>query len=140
MSGYPDVLLAVAGAHLQGQPLNGELTARGATLVESTLTAPLYRLFALATVPPKPGVIRAAAGGAALEVEVWRLTADAFGDFVAKLPPPMAIGQMELAGGNRICGFLVEPVAVESAQDITSYGGWRSYLASGDSSSPQRSS
>ncbi|WP_210505515.1 hypothetical protein [Naasia sp. SYSU D00057] len=125
--GYPDVLLAVAGAHLTGQPLNAQLTDRGATLVEETTTAPGYRLFALDTVPPKPGVVRVRSGGAALTVEVWRLSAAAFGDFVAALPQPMAIGQVELADGRLVRGFLVEPIAVEGAEDITEYGGWRQY-------------
>lgn len=129
MTGYPDVLLAVAGAHLRGQPLNGELTSRGAAFVEVTRTTPVYRMFVLDTDPPKPGVVRTAGEGTALEVEVWRLTAEAFGNFVAALPPPMAIGRVELAGGTTVSGFLVEPVALESARDISSFGGWKDYLA-----------
>ena len=51
-------LLAVVGAHLSGQPLNKQLTSRGATLVATTTTAPVYRLYALPTEPPKPGLVR----------------------------------------------------------------------------------
>jgi hypothetical protein len=123
-----DVLLAVAGAHLSGQPLNHQLTAREATLERSTTTAARYRLYALDTEPPKPGVVRVASGGAALDVEVWRLTPAAFGDFVAQLPQPMAIGRVELADGSFVSGFLVEPIALEGAADITGFGGWRAYL------------
>lgn len=123
-----DVLLAVAGAHLSGQPLNHQLTSRGATLERSTTTASRYRLFALDTEPPKPGVVRVASGGAALEVEVWRLGAAAFGDFVAGLPQPMAIGCVELVDGSFVSGFLVEPIALEGADDITVFGSWRAYL------------
>ena len=129
MNNYPDVLLAVAGAHLRGQPLNSELTSRGAAFVEATRTMPVYRMFALDTDPPKPGVVRTAEEGTALEVEVWRLSAEAFGNFVAALPAPMAIGKVELAGGRTVSGFLVEPVALESARDISSFGGWKGYLA-----------
>ncbi len=125
---YGDVLLAVAGAHLTGQPLNFQLVDRGAELVEPTTTAPVYRLFALDTAPPKPGVVRVADGGKALDVEVWRMTAAAFGDFVAHLPQPMAIGRVELADGRQVCGFLVEPIALDSARDITVHRGWREYL------------
>ncbi|WP_205687324.1 hypothetical protein [Cellulomonas endophytica] len=127
---YPDVLLAVAGAHLQGQPLHHQLLDRGAVLVGATRTAPTYRLHALPTDPPKPGVVRVADGGAGLEVEVYRLTAAAFGDLVASLPQPMAIGRVDLADGTAVAGFLVEPVAVAGAADITAHGGWRAYLAS----------
>lgn len=129
MSDYEDVLLAVAGAHLSGQPLNVQLVERGAALVEATTTAPVYRLFALDTRPAKPGVVRVSRDGAALAVEVWRLTAAAFGDFVAHLPQPMAIGQVELADGRRVAGFVVEPIALEGADDITRFGGWRQYLS-----------
>ncbi|WP_422908954.1 allophanate hydrolase-related protein, partial [Pseudomonas viridiflava] len=50
------VRVAVVGAHLTGMPLNAQLTSRDAVLVEQTLTAGDYRLYALpGTVPPKPG-------------------------------------------------------------------------------------
>jgi allophanate hydrolase len=124
------VRLAVAGAHLSGQPLNPQLTERGGELLSTTTTSADYRLFALATEPPKPGVVRVAEGGAALEVEVWLLSDAAFGSFVAALPQPMAIGKVTLADGELVCGFLVEPIAVEGAEDITRFGGWRGFLAS----------
>jgi hypothetical protein len=124
------VLLAVAGAHLTGQPLNHQLTDRDAELVSTTTTSADYRLFALATQPPKPGVVRVAENGSALEVEVWRLSEAAFGSFVAALPRPMAIGTVTLLDGSEVSGFLVEPIALETATDITTFGGWRAYLAS----------
>lgn len=124
------VLLAVAGAHLSGQPLNWQLTERSAELVETTTTAPTYRLYALDTEPPKPGVVRVAQDGTAMEVEVWRLSEEAFGSFVAALPQPMAIGTVDLADRSQVKGFLVEPLAVETAEDITAFGGWRGYVQS----------
>jgi allophanate hydrolase len=126
----PTVRLAVVGAHLSGEPLNPQLTDRGAALVASTSTAPCYRLFALDTVPPKPGLVRVAADderGGAVEVEVWELDVAAFGDFVDNVPAPMCIGRVRLADGTEVAGFLCEPIATEGAQDITSYGGWRAF-------------
>jgi hypothetical protein len=32
--------------------------------------------------------------------------------------------------GTQICGFVCEGYGVHGASDITSYGGWRSYLES----------
>ncbi len=122
-------LLAVVGAHLTGQPLNDQLIQRGAELVETTRTAAAYRLYALATDPPKPGLVRVAEGGSAIEVELWRLTAAAFGDFVWHAPRPMMIGQLELADGRLVTGFGVEPIALTGAPDISEYGGWRAWLA-----------
>ena len=53
-----DVDLLVVGAHLSGQPLNHELLAAGGTLLGPAATAPAYRLYALDTRPPKPGLVR----------------------------------------------------------------------------------
>jgi len=125
-----EVSIAVVGAHLSGLPLNHELTARGARLVASTTTAPLYRLYALAgTRPAKPGLVRVAENGAAIEVEVWSMPAAAFGSFVAGVPSPLAIGTVTLNDGRPVKGFVCEVWAVAGAQDISSCGGWRNYLA-----------
>ena len=125
--------LAVVGAHLDGQPLNHQLTSRGARLVATTATAPEYRLVALpGTVPPKPGLARTPDGGAAIEVEVWELGEAEFGSFVAEVPPPLAIGTLALADGSRVSGFVCEPWALDGAEDISRHGGWRAYLASGE--------
>ena len=125
----PRVRLAVVGAHLSGQPLNGQLLALGATLVTTTRTAPDYRLYALDTVPAKPGLVRVAAGGAAVEAEVWELPAAGLGTLTAGLPEPMVIGSVRLADGARVSGFLCEPAALAGAEDITAHGGWRAHLA-----------
>ena len=121
-------LLAVVGAHLSGQPLNFQLVDRGAELVETTSTAAAYRLYALVTDPPKPGLVRVARGGVSIEVEVWRLTAAAFGDFVWQVPRPMTIGRVELADRRLVSGFGVENVGLDGAPDISAYGGWRGWL------------
>jgi allophanate hydrolase len=122
--------VAVCGAHLEGLPLNGQLRERGAVLVARTRSAPHYRLYALPGGPPaRPGMLRVAGGGAAIELEVWRVPSAAFGSFVAGVPAPLAIGKVELADGRQVCGFLCEAQAVGDALDISAYGGWRDYLA-----------
>ena len=127
-----EIPLAVVGAHLSGQPLNGQLTALRARLLRTTHTTDSYRLHALAgTVPPKPGLVRGVPGtGAAIEVEVWALTPAAFGAFVAAIPPPLGIGTLELADGSAVKGFICEPAALAGAKDITAFGGWRTYRKS----------
>lgn len=125
-----EVDLAVVGAHLSGQPLNGELLALGARLRRCCRTSPDYRLHALnGTVPEKPGLVRVAEGGAAIEIEVWRMSTPAFGRFVAEVPPPMAIGTLKLDDGSSVKGFLCEPGALAGSPDITAFGGWRAYRA-----------
>jgi allophanate hydrolase len=124
------ISIAVCGAHLQGLPLNHQLLERGAVLLERTLTAPHYRLYALPGGPPaRPGLVRVETQGAAIELEVWSMPAAAFGGFVAGIPAPLAIGKLTLADGRNICGFLCEAHAVQRAQDITHFGGWRAYQA-----------
>lgn len=129
----PGLDLFVVGAHLTGQPLNAQLVQAGGTLVGPARTTAGYRLHALATQPPKPGLVRTTEGrpdASGIEGEIWRLPAAGFGALTAAVPAPMAIGTVELADGRQISGFLVEPYAVENAPDITRFGGWRAYLAS----------
>ncbi len=126
----PETTLVVAGAHLSGMVLNHELLSLNARLVEATKTAPGYRLFALPTTPPKPGLAHAPGfTGEGIAVELWSLTAENFGKFVAALPAPMGIGKVTLADGSTHPGFLCEAYALETAEDITAYGGWRAYRA-----------
>jgi allophanate hydrolase len=125
----PRVDLLVVGAHLSGQPLNHQLVAAGGSLVGPVRTAPTYRLHALGTEPPKPGLVRVEEGGASVEGEVWRLPAAGFGGFVAGLPAPMTIGTVLCEDGSSVTGFLCEPVAVPGTSDITGFGGWRAYRA-----------
>jgi allophanate hydrolase len=125
----PSVDVFVVGAHLTGQPLNRQLVEAGGTLVATTATASQYRLYALETVPPKPGLVRVTDDGVRIDGEVWRLPAAGFGTFVASIPAPMAIGTVALADGSEVSGFLVEPVALAGAPDISGFGGWRNYLA-----------
>ena len=105
-----EIALAVVGAHLSSMPLNGELKALGARFLQATATAPDYRLFALAGIKPaKPGLLRVAPDeGGAVEVELWALSAAAFGHFVAAVPPPLSIGTLRLADGREAKGFLVD--------------------------------
>jgi allophanate hydrolase len=122
--------LVVAGAHLSGQPLNHELTERGGELVAATTTAANYRLYALDTDPPKPGLVRSTTTGSPIEVEVWSLGAAEFASFVTAVPAPLAIGHVELADGTVVPGFTCMPHALDRATEITRWGGWRAYRAS----------
>ncbi|MBW4934210.1 allophanate hydrolase [Marinobacter sp. F4206] len=129
-SSTPLIQVAVVGAHLTGMPLNPQLTDRHAVLLEHTTTANAYRLFALAgTTPPKPGLKRVAQGeGRDIIVEVWEMTPAAFGSFIDLIPPPLGIGNVELADGRWVKGFICEGYALESARDITEFGGWRAFM------------
>lgn len=123
------VRVAVVGAHLTGMPLNKQLTSRQATLVEQTQTAAEYRLFALpGDGIKKPGLLRDEGGGA-IEVELWDIPIALFGEFVAEIPAPLGIGTLFLADGRAVKGFICEPYGLSQALDITSWTGWRNWLA-----------
>lgn len=131
------VAVAVVGAHLSGQPLNGQLTERGARLVRTCRTAKGYRLYALKETlppnpgPPKPGLVREPGfEGPGIEVEVWAVPEDGFGGFVAMIPAPLGIGTAALEDGSQVKCFLCEPYAVAGSPEITEYGGWRGWLRS----------
>jgi allophanate hydrolase len=152
----PEILagteILVVGAHLAGQPLNHELLAAGGVLVGAAATAPAYRLYALDTIPAKPGLVRVAGSasgsrahaapasssvaapstalsGASIAGELWRLPAAGLARFMAGLAAPMAIGRVRLDDDREVLGFVCEPAALDGATDITSYGGWRGWLA-----------
>ena len=75
-------------------------------------------------------MLRVDAGtGTAIKLELWALSAAAFGKFVAAIPSPMSIGTIRLADGRDVKGFLVEAIATEGARDISTFGGWRMFMA-----------
>ena len=131
-SDYSDYIdIAVCGAHLSGMPLNYQLTTCEASLVRSARTAAAYRLYALAGGPPfRPGLIKDETGGRSIEVEVWRMPINRFGEFVAAIPQPLGIGKALLEDGTEVSSFICEAHAVKDARDITQFGGWRRYIAS----------
>ena len=124
--------VAVCGAHMEGLPLNHQLTDRGGRLLSRTTTAAAYGLYLLPGGPPlRPGLVRAK-GGCAIELEVWELPVVNLGDFLNQIPAPLGLGRVQLADGSSVAGFLCEGYAVAGAQEITQYGGWRKFLASWD--------
>ncbi len=82
------------------------------------------------TAPPKPGLCaspQARAAPSRWRSGRWR--AEPFGRFTAAVPPPLSIGSIRLADGRWVKGFLVEAEAVNGARDISSFGGWRDFVA-----------
>lgn len=125
----PVIQIAVVGAHLSGQPLNWQLQECSARLVCAASTADQYKLYALSgTVPPKPGLERVTQDGKAIALEVWEMPSKNFGKFIQYVPHPLVIGTIELADGAWVKGFLCEPLALQQAKDISSFGGWLAYL------------
>jgi allophanate hydrolase len=124
-------LLAVAGAHLRGLPLNHQLVERGARFVADARSAPAYRLYTFTDGGiRKPGMVRAADGGAGVPLELWDLPEAGWGSFLAAIPHPLGLGKVELEDGAWVTGFLMEASAIPRCEEITHHGGWRAYLSS----------
>ena len=124
--------VVVCGAHLSGMPLNHQLVQRGGALIAATQSAPCYQLWLIADAPPlkRPAMVRVAHAGAAIPVEIWRLSAQGFAEFVQLIPAPLGIGKVLLADGTQCCGFIAEAIALDGATDISHFGGWRAYMQS----------
>ncbi len=120
--------IAVCGAHLNGYPLHHQLEDLGAAFVESTETAPEYRMYAFETEGvAKPGLIKDAEKGGGIYLEIYRLTFKAFGKFVSAIPAPLGIGKVKLRSGAEVCGFIAEPEVSTLGEEITELGDWRKF-------------
>ena len=53
----------------------------------------------------------------------------AFGRFVSMIPGSLGIGDILLADGRSVKGFLAEAEALTGAENITQFGGWRAFVA-----------
>ncbi len=126
-----EIKVVVVGAHMSGLPLNGELTRLNARFLRKAKTADCYRFYALAGGPPyRPGLVRTDEAGASMEIETWAVPKSRFGEFMAGIPSPLGIGTLMLDTGEQVKGFICEAFGIEGATEITSFGGWRNYMAS----------
>lgn len=123
--------VAVCGAHMQGLPLNPQLVALGGEFLIATKTAPNYKLFKLnGFTPARPGLLRVAQSGSAIDLEVWQLPIENYGKFVASVPAPLGFGTLQLFDNSLVNGFTCEHYATLDAENITALGSWRKYLES----------
>ena len=122
-----EIAIAVVGAHLSGMPLNGELRALNARLMQGDNDR--RRLPAVRTARHRAAEAGPAAGRA------WRRRVDRAGDLGAdrrglrqvrdNIPSPLGDRHPRLDDGSEVKGFLVEPAALDGARDISEFGGWR---------------
>ena len=127
------ITVAVFGAHLDGQPLNGLLRSWGATFVSICMTAPVYRMHLIPGVLRRPGLVRVASDGAAIAGELWRLPPAGFGRLVESVTAPLAIGTVECAEVGSVKGFVCEAAGALGTTDISAYRDWRGFLAGASS-------
>jgi allophanate hydrolase len=119
-----ETALFCIGAHMSGLSLNFQVTGLGGRFLRAANTTPGYRLHVMGN---RPGMARGDPG-AAIAGEVWALPTTAIGALLALVPAPLGFGTVALYDGPCL-GFLAEAQALQSAPDITAYGGWRAWLA-----------
>lgn len=127
-AGAQGIPLVVMGAHRRGQVLAPDVEKLGGHWDGPVRTAPRYRMVALDTQPPKPGVYRSDEGRE-LVGERWILSEAALGQFLAALPEPMLLGSMQLDDGTSAVGFACDAVAANNGQDITHHEDWLTALS-----------
>lgn len=123
------ILLAVNGTLMRGLELNGNLLRVGAAFVCEARTAPRYRCWSVAD--RHPGMLRVTPPeqGAAIALELWELDGAGIAAVLEGEPPGLSVGKVELDDGSHVLGVLAEPWVVAGQREITSFGGWRAYLA-----------
>ena len=121
------VHLAVNGTLMRGLELNPTMIDAGAVFVRETTTAPSYRLWSIDD--RHPAMIRVASGGVPVAVEVWAVPLEGLAKILLQEPPGLCIGKVKLADGEEVLGVIGEPLLVEGQREISSYGGWRAYIA-----------
>ena len=111
--------IAVCGLHKKGYMLENQLTMLGAVFSEKARTAEKYKLYKLNSTPVKPGMVRDEHNGTYIEVDVYDIPLANLGIFMKQVKPPLCIGEIELANGRWVKGFVCEPYAVKNAEDIS---------------------
>lgn len=122
------MLFAVNGTLMRGLELNPNMLDAGATFVREARTAPVYRLWSIND--RHPGMVRVAAGGTAIALEVWEVDGVGLIRILEQEPAGLTIGRVLLDDHSEVLGVLAEPYLTQDKREITNFGGWRAYIAS----------
>lgn len=125
------VKLAVNGTLMRGLPLEKNLLDAGAFFLREAATAPCYRLWSIND--NNPAMLRvdpADPQAVSVAVEVWQVPAAGLASVLMKEPEGLSVGKVTLSDGEVVLGVIGEPELVRGQNEISSYGGWRSYIAS----------
>ena len=129
LDGADHLSVLLFGAHMSGLPLNGQVQGLGATFVRKVQTAANYKMVYLPEpAPHRPGIVRVEAGGVSIAAEEWLFPKASMGAFLLTIQQPLGLGQLELADGRKVHGFLCEAVVVAHSKDISGSGSWRGFL------------
>lgn len=114
---------------MRGQPAHENIA--GAVFLRDAATAPEYRLHSIDD--SYPGMFRAGEGGVSVAGELYEVGDDVLPGILETEPPHLYMGDVHLAGGERVKGMLCPEGIARSKKDISGYGDWRAYTESGES-------
>jgi len=101
----------------------------GATFIREAQTEPAYRLWSIDDICPAMQKV-AGEGGASIDLELWLVPEEGLSALLMKEPPGLCIGKVKISDGTIVLGVLGEAWTCEGKKEITSFGGWRNYIAS----------
>ena len=125
------VKLAVNGTLMRGLPLEKNLLDAGAFFLREAATAPCYRLWSIND--NNPAMLRVSPEdphAVSVAVEVWQVPAAGLASVLVKEPEGLSVGKVSLSDGEVVLGVIGEPELLHGMKEISSFGGWRNYIAS----------
>lgn len=121
-----NLILAVNGTLMRGLKLENNLKEVGAVFLEETTTSRDYRLFSINDEYPAMFMFKL---GACIAVELYEISEESLKQVLAKEPPGLTIDDVYLNDGRKVKGVVGTLEIIKGQKDITSYGGWRNYMA-----------
>ncbi len=119
----------ICGSALRGQPDHKNLGE--AKFVKEARTAPRYRLHSVRD--EHPGIYEVSEGGISIAGEVYELTDEQHRNLIATEPPDLYEAPIALDDGTSVNAMVYprELIQERGYEDVSRYGGWAAYKASG---------
>ena len=123
-----NLVLAVNGTLMRGLELENNLKQAKALFIKESKTEKAYRLFSIND--QYPAMIKVASGGNTVDVELYEISEEGLKEVLSKEPPGLTIKEVTLIDGTSVQGVVGLESITKGQKEITTYGGWRNYLAS----------
>lgn len=128
MTANKKYILAVNGTLMRGLELEDNLKQANALFIKESKTEKAYRLYSIND--QYPAMIKVDRGGNTVDVELYEISEEGLKEVLAKEPPGLTIKEITLIDGSRVQGVVGLESITKGQKEITTYGGWRNYLAS----------
>ena len=122
-----NLVLAVNGTLMRGLELENNLKEVGAFFIKESKTEKAYHLYSIND--KYPAMIRVDNGGNTVDVELYAISEEGVKQVLSKEPPGLTIKEITLIDGASVLGVVGENDIIKGQREITSYGGWRNYIA-----------